>query len=78
MTTAAEKHRIANAVNDIWTILRELPSPQQAAKALAGAHVMLMEANGEQTEAHVRAALRDVDVFVLETWAKRANVSLAS
>lgn len=77
--TPSEKRRIADAVNEIWVILRGLDSPQSAAKALAGAHVMLMELGAvQQNEAGIRAALKDVDDAVLETWSKRSGVQLAS
>lgn len=72
-----EKKKIADAVNEIWAIMRSLDSPADAARALAGAHVMLMEEDSE-TEADVRAKLRDVDVFVLESWSKRSGIPLAS
>lgn len=70
--------QIADAVNDIWAILRSLSGPRDAAKALAGAHVMLMEGDASQTEADIRAKLRDVDNAVLESWSKRSGVPLAS
>lgn len=72
-----EKKKIPDAVNEIWAIMRSLDSPADAARALAGAHVMLMEEDSE-TEADVRAKLRDVDVFVLESWSKRSGIPLAS
>lgn len=72
-----DKKHIADAVNEIWAILRSLDSPADAARALAGAHVMLMEEDAE-TEADVRARLKDVDVCVLETWSKRSGIPLAS
>jgi hypothetical protein len=74
----SNNQKIADAVNEIWEILRALPGPQDAAKALAGAHVMLMEEDDAQTEADLRAKLRDVDAAVLESWAKRRGASLAS
>lgn len=76
--SAGEKRQIADAINEIWTILRGLSGPASAARAIAGVHVMLMEENDCQDEVHVRAALRDVDTFVLESWAKRSGVPLAS
>ena len=38
-------------IDEIWAILQALPSPREAAKALAGAHVMLIEAEEVTTEA---------------------------
>lgn len=75
--SAEDKAEIAAAVNDIWEILRALPSPRAAAKAIAGVHVMLMEQGGAQNEKHVRAMLRDVDQAVLESWSKRAGIPRA-
>lgn len=72
-----DKKKIADAINEIWAIMRELDSPADAARALAGAHVMLVEESAD-TEAEVRACLRDVDVFVLESWSKRSGIPLAS
>ena len=70
--THSEKKAISDAVNEIYTIIRALPSPRDAAKALAGAHVMLMEADGATTDS-VREKMKDVHNAVLESWAARAG-----
>ena len=68
--TKDEKEQISDAINKIWKILCGLPSPRAAASAVAGAHVILLEEDGT-TEATVRAKMKDVENFVVESWAKR-------
>jgi hypothetical protein len=70
--TYSEKKAISDAVNEIYAIIRALPSPRDAAKALAGAHVRLMEADGATTDT-VREKMRDVHNAVLESWSARAG-----
>lgn len=70
--THSEKKAISDAINEIYTIIRALPSPRDAAKALAGAHVMLMEADGATTET-VREKMKDVHNAVIETWSARSG-----
>jgi hypothetical protein len=78
MAEKIDKRLIAAAVNEIWVILRSMPSPRDAARALAGAHVMLMEEESPRDEADLRAKLKDVDTFVLASWSKRTGIPLAN
>jgi hypothetical protein len=65
----------ADAVDEIWAILAALSSPREAARALAGAHVMLMEAQGSESEAQVRDCLRESEAAVLEAWIARTGAA---
>jgi hypothetical protein len=73
-----ERDGSIDASNEIFSILRNLPSPRDAGRALAGAHVLLMEADKAENEAGVRARLKDHNEAVLDTWAARSGVKLAS
>jgi hypothetical protein len=67
----------ADAIDEIWAILAALPSPREAARALAGAHVMLMEAQGSESEAQVRICLKESAAAILDAWAARTGVTIA-
>lgn len=68
---------VASAADEIWEILYDLRSPREAAKAIAAAHVRLLEADGARSERDVRVRLAEVSQAALEVWAERANVSLS-
>ena len=70
-----DKQAIAAATVAIFEIVRRLPGPRDAAKALAGAHVLLIEAEGVDSEAAVRARLNDSVNGIVESWRDRAGVS---
>lgn len=74
--TPYEKKIISTAVDDIYEIIRSLPSPRAAAKALAGAHVRLMEAD-EATADTVRTKMDEMHQAVIESWSERAGVPLS-
>ena len=70
--TYSEKKTISDAINEIYTIIRALPSPRFAAMALAGVHVMLMEADGATTDT-VREKMKDIHDAALDSWSARAG-----
>jgi hypothetical protein len=76
MTDASDKHRIAVAVAEIWSAVSELSGPRDAAKALAGAHVLLLEAEGVRTEADVRQRLEDSKNGIIDAWRDRAGLDI--
>lgn len=66
--------KATTAIDDIWEILHGLRSPRDAAKALAGAHVMLLEAEGVRTEADARVRVQQSSQAVLNIWRERAGL----
>jgi hypothetical protein len=66
-----KKAEIAGTANDIFDLLTVLPSPRDAAQALALAHVRLIESAGGATEDAVRAMLRDSSESIIENWRAR-------
>ena len=61
----------AEASERIFEILRELKGPREAAKALAAAHIMVIEAEGVRTEADARARVMQSHSAVLDAWRER-------
>ena len=69
-----DKHSIASATTEIFDILRALDSPRDAARALAGAHLMLIEADDAPDEAGVRERLKESSDAIIKIWRERAGV----
>lgn len=64
----------ASAVDEIWAILQTLGGPREAARALAGAHVMLIEAEGVRTEADARTRVMQSAQATLDVFKERAGL----
>lgn len=69
-----ERKQIAAATVTVFEIVRTLGGPRDAAKALAGAHVMLLEAEGVTDESDVRARLKDSMDGIIGAWRARAGL----
>lgn len=67
----------SDAIEEIWAILCDLPSPRDAARALAGAHVMLLEADGAATIEAAETRLAESSKAVLDIFRERAGVPTA-
>jgi hypothetical protein len=65
---ASETAATDRAAEEIWEILYDLPSPRAAAKALAAAHLRLIEEDGASSESEVRAKLHESTNAVMEAW----------
>lgn len=70
--------QIAEAIEEVWAILMALPGgPRAAARVLAGAHCMLLEAQGTDSEDAARACLAESSIAILGAWADRVGIKLA-
>jgi hypothetical protein len=67
----SDRHLIAAAATLIFETVRALPSPRHAAKALAAAHLMLIEAEAVPDEAGVHARLNGTRDCIVEAWRER-------
>jgi hypothetical protein len=65
---------IAAATIAVFEIVRTLGGPRDAAKALAGAHVLLLESEGITDETSARARLDDSLKGILGAWRGRAGL----
>ena len=70
-----EKQQIIDAANEIWFVVRGLPSLRAAMEAVCFAHVHLLEEDGT-TENDLRARMKDVENFIIAIWAKRRLTDL--
>ena len=66
----SEGKQIHRAAGEIWDILEALPSPRSAAKALAAAHLRLIEEAGAPTKDAVKAMLQESSDAVLGAWSR--------
>lgn len=73
----AEKLEVIVAADSLFEILEALPSPAHAANALAQAHARLCVACGGETEAEVRAMMKEMTEAVLGLWSHGTNKGLA-
>lgn len=73
-----KRRQQSEAVDAMWQVLRAMPTPRDAARALAALHVKLVAHAGADSEADVRAMLKESDAAVLDAWASRTGVPLAS
>lgn len=65
-------------INDIWTILRAQKHPREAAALLAVVRAKLHINAGEETEAKVRAMIRDDNDGCLKAWSELTGSALSS
>jgi len=71
----SSKAEIADAANEVYATLLLLSGPRDAAKAIALAHLLVIEAEETNSEESVRAKMKDVTEFVIENWHDRSGAA---
>lgn len=59
---------VEDTADEIYELLRALPGPRDAARAIAIAHVQLIESAGGDTEERVTTMLNEMTAAILTRW----------